>query len=765
MAMILHSDGTRESVRFDRILDRVQGQSYELAGVDPVRVSKRVIQGVYDGVTTTALDELAADTAAALSSEHPEYSRLAARIAISRMHKSTSDSIECVFPYMSEDVVSFCRENLNAIDTAIVWGRDFSYDFFGFQTLYRGAYLLRDKTGAVIERPQIMLMRVAVGNNCGDLGATIEAYNELSRGRYTHATPTMFNASTQNPTMASCFLLPISDDSIEGIMETNKKCALISKSAGGIGFSVSNVRAQGSRIKSTGGVSGGILPMLRCFEATARYVDQGGGKRRGAFAAYLEPWHADVRAFLDMKKNHGAEELRARDLFYALWIPDLFMRRVMANENWSLMCPSACPDLVDAYGDQFDALYADYEHKGMVVSTVKAQDLWFAILDAQVETGTPFMLYKDPCNRKSNQKNLGTIRSSNLCTEIVQYSSVDEIAVCNLASIALPSFIEDGVFSHVELARTVDIVTRNLNRVIDRNMYACAQARRSNLMHRPIGIGVQGLADVFARLSMPFDSPEARTLNRLIFETIYFSALRASSALAERDGPYETYVGSPASQGYLQMDLWQQEHVSVTTSGNWNWEELRARIRSHGLRNSLLVAPMPTASTAQILGNNECFEPFTSNIFVRRVLSGEFAVVNKHLVRDLERMGIWDETMRQHIVAADGSVQGIANVPDDIKEKYRTVWEIPMRSIIDMAADRAPFIDQSMSMNLFMANPTHERLSSMHFYAWKKGLKTGMYYLRTRAATDAVKITVSPDVVESAVVCRRNDPDCAACSA
>lgn len=764
MSTILHTDGTREPVRFDRILDRVQGQSYELSNVvDPVRVSKRVIQGVYDGVTTAALDDLAAETAAALSSEHPDYSRLAARIAISRMHKFTSESIECVFPFMDDDTVAFCRMHLEVINAAIVWDRDFAYDYFGFQTLYRGAYLMKNEKGVVIERPQIMLMRVAVGNNCGDIDAVIEAYNELSQGKYTHATPTMFNAATPNPTMASCFLLPIADDSIEGIMETNKKCALISKSAGGIGFSVSNVRAQGARIQSTGGVSGGILPMLRCFESTARYVDQGGGKRRGAFAAYLEPWHADVRTFLDMKKNHGAEELRARDLFYALWIPDIFMRRVMANEKWSLMCPSVCPDLVDAYGDEFDSLYLNYERFGSFVTTVNAQDLWFAILDAQVETGTPFMLYKDACNRKSNQKNLGTIRSSNLCTEIVQYSSGDEIAVCNLASIALPKFIIDGEFSHIELSRTVDIVTRNLNRVIDRNMYACPEARRSNLRHRPIGMGVQGLADVFARLSMSFDSPEARKLNRLIFETIYFSALQASNALAERDGMYETYPGSPCSQGLLQMDLWEEN--GTPSDGMWNWEDLRARIRSHGLRNSLLVAPMPTASTAQILGNNECFEPFTSNIFVRRVLSGEFVVVNKHLVRDLEQLGLWNETMRQYIVAADGSVQGIPSVPNEIKERYRTVWEIPMRSIIDMAADRGPFIDQSMSMNLFMSNPTHERLSSMHFYAWKKGLKTGMYYLRTRAATDAVKITVAPDVIESASVCRRNDPDCIACSA
>jgi len=763
MTTILKSDGSRVPVRFDKILDHVQSLTYDLEGVDAIRVAKRVVEGIRDGVSTAELDELAAETAASLTVLHPHYSNLAARIAITRLHKTTSASIACMIPYMDPGVASFARQHQGAVDGALDWTRDLQYDYFGFRTLQR-SYLPRDAGGALVERPQTMLMRVALGIHTGDLDAALETYAHMSRGVFTHATPTMFNAGTKFPHLASCFLLPIREDSIEGIMETNKTCALISKSAGGIGFSVSNVRGAGSRIHSTGGKSSGLLPMLKCFEQTARYVDQGGGKRNGAFCAYLEPWHADVRCFLDMKKNHGAEELRARDLFYALWIPDLFMRRVQEDGAWSLVCPSRCADLVDLYGDAFDTAYTEYERTaGCVVATVRAQELWFAILDAQVETGTPFMLYKDACNRKSNQQNLGTIRSSNLCTEIVQYSAPDEIAVCNLASIALPTFVDDGSFSFARLREVVKIVTRNLNRVIDRNMYACEEARASNLRHRPIGIGVQGLADVFATLSLPFDAPAARALNRDIFETIYFGALEASCELAEAHGPYDTYEGSPMSRGLLQMDLWGD--AAPAPSGRWQWSDLRERIRAHGVRNSLLVAPMPTASTAQILGNNECFEPFTSNTFVRRVLSGEFAVINKHLVRDLSRLGLWNEEMRQHIVASNGSVQGIPSVPTHLREVYRTVWELSMRAIIDMAADRAPYVDQSMSMNLFMDNPTHERLTSMHFYAWSKGLKTGMYYLRTRASADAIKVTLSPETVEAAA-CRRDNPqDCLMCSA
>ena len=755
---IVHSDGTREPVSFDRILRRVQEQAYGLDAVDAIRVSQRVVQGIHDGVTTVQLDELASETAASLSSQHPEYSHLAARISISRLHKATSESMTCIFHVMADDVRAFVTENLERIDAAIVWERDFRYDYFGFRTLHK-SYLVRDPTtGDVVERPQIMLMRVAAGIHCGDLDAMLETYDQMTRGIFTHATPTMFNAGTVSPSLASCFLLPISEDSIQGIFDTNTKCALISKSAGGIGFSVSNVRATGSRIRSSGGSSSGLLPMLRCFEATARYVDQGGGKRNGAFCAYLEPWHADVRIFLDMKKNHGAEELRARDLFYALWIPDLFMKRVEANAEWSLMCPSVCGDLVDVYGDEFEARYREYEAQAdHVVSTVKAQELWFAILDAQIETGTPFMLYKDACNTKSNQKNLGTIRSSNLCTEIVQYSSPEESAVCNLASVAWPTFVVDGDVDYRALAHTVRIVTRNLNRVIDRNSYACPEARTSNLRHRPIGIGVQGLADVFALLGTPFDSPTARRVNVCIFETIYFAALEASCQLAERDGPYETYAGSPVSHGILQCDMW-----DATPSSLWNWEAPRQHPNPRGTQLPP-VAPMPTASTAQILGTIVLRALYVQHVRPTRAL-GRVCRHQQATPWGPERRGLWNEEMRQYIVASDGSVQGIPHVPDDLKAVYRTVWEMSMRSIIEMAADRAPYVDQSMSMNLFMANPTHDRLSSMHFFAWKRGLKTGMYYLRTRASADAVKVTIAPQTVET-MACRRDSVDCLACSA
>lgn len=771
MATVVRRDGTREPVQFDKILARVAAQCVELARVDAVRVAQRVVQGVHDGVTTRALDELASETAAALACEHPEYSTLAARIAITRLHKSTSASFACVHHVLSDEVRAFAETHADVIDKALVFERDLSqYDYFGFKTLER-SYLTRGGvTGdEVIERPQVLLMRVSLGIHCGDLEAALETYDYMSRSVFTHATPTMFNSGTRGANLASCFLLPIIDDSIGGIFETTKRCALISKSAGGIGFSVSNVRAKGSRIASTGGKSSGLLPMLQVFERTARYVDQGGGKRPGAFAAYLEPWHADVRTFLDMKKNHGAEELRARDLFYALWIPDLFMRRVAEDTDWTLFCPSKCPDLIDKYGVDFDTAYEDYERTpGCAVDKVRAQELWLAILDAQIETGTPYMLYKDACNLKSNQKNLGTIRSSNLCTEIIQYSASDEIATCNLASLSLPAFLEeDGTtFSYGLLARATSIVTRNLNKVIDRNVYACTEAHASNMRHRPIGIGIQGLADVFARLSMSFDGPEAREMNKRIFETIYFASLSASCALAAAHGTYESYEGSPASKGLLQFDLWKEEKVHH--SGLWDWESLKEQIKEHGLRNSLLVAPMPTASTAQIMGNNECFEPFTSNVYVRRVRAGEFPLVNKHLVRDLEARGLWSEAMRRHIIASDGSVQGIATVPDDLKAVYKTAWEMSMRTIIDMAADRGVYVDQSQSMNLFVAHPTHRALSSMHMHAWKKGLKTGMYYLRTRAAAEAVQVTIPvnvSDTVPLTTACRRDDPGCLACSA
>jgi ribonucleoside-diphosphate reductase alpha subunit len=762
MTTVIKRNGGREAVSFDKILRRVAALSDGLAAADTVRVAQRVVQGVHDGVTTVELDELAAQTAAALSTHHPDYGKLAARVAVSNLHKQTEGSMRAVFPHLADDVRAFCEENLATLDAALVWARDFQYDYFGFKTLEK-SYLLRGEDGKIVERPQVMHLRVACGIHCGDLDAALETYDHLSRGVFTHATPTMFHAGTKSPHLASCFLLPVADDSIVGIADTWKRCAVISKSAGGIGFSTSNVRATGSAIASTGGKSNGLLPMLRVFDAIGRYVDQGGGKRKGAFAAYLEPWHADVRVFLDMKKNHGMDELRARDLFYALWIPDLFMKRVEANATWTLFCPATCPDLVDLVGDAFEARYEEYEAAGKGVAEVKAQDLWFAILDAQIETGTPYMLYKDACNRKSNQQNLGTIRSSNLCTEIVQYSSADEVAVCNLASLALPRFVveaeivsDDGGlcgleswFDHEAFAAAVRVVTRNLNKVIDRNAYPLEEAERSNKRHRPIGLGVQGLADVFMMLDLAYDSVEARALNRDIFETMYYAALDASCALAEVHGPYDSYAGSPASRGELQFDLWGVEPKSK----RWDWPALKARVAAHGLRNSLLVAPMPTASTAQILGNVEAFEPITSNLYVRRVLSGEFVVINKHLVKTLERIGMWTEGVRLAIIAGNGSVQHVPGIPDRVKRVYKTAWEMSMRTLLTLAADRGPFVDQSQSLNLFVAAPTHAKLSSMHFYGWKQGLKTGMYYLRTKPAADAVKVTVPVEVVEGCVSC------------
>ena len=761
MTTVLKRDGRREAVSFDKILRRVSLLCEGLSAVDPVRVAQRVVGGVHDGVITSDLDELAAETAAALAAHHPDYGYLAARIAISNLHKQTLPSITAVGAHLSKDVADFAMAHLDTLDAALQWQRDFSYDYFGFKTLER-SYLLRDASShRIIERPQVLLLRVALGIHCGDLARVLETYELMSMGAFTHATPTMFNAGTRAPHLASCYLLPIEEDSIEGIFETLKKCAVISKSAGGVGISVTNVRAAGSRIASTGGKSTGLLPMLRNYDATARYVDQGGGKRKGAFAIYLEPWHMDVRTVLDMKKNHGAEELRARDLFYALWIPDLFMRRVEEDAEWTLFCPSDCPDLVDLHGDAFERRYVEYERNAFAGATgndpvrhvtMRAQELWFAVLDAQVETGTPYLLYKDACNAKSNHAHLGTIRSSNLCTEIIQYSSPDEIAVCNLASLSLPHFVVSGdpasvgtsagtpCFDFDAFHRVVRVVTRNLDRVIDRNAYVREEARRSNMRHRPMGLGVQGFADVLARLGLPFDSGGAAALNRDLFEALYFAALTESCALAEEHGPHPSYKGSPVSKGLLQFDLW---NVDVDErGGRWPWAELRARIATHGVRNSLLVAPMPTASTAQILGNTECFEPPTSNLYARRVLSGEFAVVNKHLVRTLEAHGLWTEEVRTAIVAGNGSVQHVDAIPDDVKALFKTAWELKMRTLIDLAADRAPFIDQSQSLNLFVAEPSHRKLSSMHFYAWRKGLKTGMYYLRTKPSAGAVKVTV-----------------------
>ncbi|MDC1057093.1 ribonucleoside-diphosphate reductase subunit alpha, partial [Flavobacteriaceae bacterium] len=624
------------------------------------------------------------------------------------------------------------------LDSSIIYNRDFGYDFFGFKTLER-SYLLK-LNGVIVERPQHMLMRVSIGIHLEDIEAALETYELMSKRYFTHATPTLFNSGTPKPQMSSCFLLTMKDDSIDGIYDTLKQTAKISQSAGGIGLSIHNVRATGSYIAGTNGTSNGIVPMLRVFNDTARYVDQGGGKRKGSFAIYVEPWHADIFDFLELKKNHGKEEMRARDLFYAMWTPDLFMKRVEENADWTLMCPNECPDLYNVHGDEFDAMYLKYESEGRGRRTIKARELWEKILESQIETGTPYMLYKDAANRKSNQKNLGTIRSSNLCTEIMEYTAPDEVAVCNLASIALPMFVKDGAFDHQALYDVTVRVTKNLNRVIDRNYYPVIEAQNSNFRHRPVGLGVQGLADAFIMLRLPFTSEEAKKLNQEIFETLYFAAVTASSEEAKNEGPYETYKGSPMSKGEFQHNLWGIKDEEL--SGRWDWAALRKTVKKQGVRNSLLVAPMPTASTSQILGNNECFEPYTSNIYTRRVLSGEFIVVNKHLLEDLVDRGLWNEDMKQELMRNNGSVQGIEGIPQDLKELYKTVWEMSMKDIIDMSRQRGYFIDQSQSLNLFMEGATMAKLTSMHFYGWKSGLKTGMYYLRTKSAVDAIKFTL-----------------------
>jgi ribonucleoside-diphosphate reductase alpha chain len=758
--LVVKRDGRRESVKFDKITARIEKLCYGLnmTYVSPIEVAKKVIDGIYDGVTTVELDNLAAEISASLTTRHPDYAILAARLAISSLHKVTSKSfsntMKRLYTYedpktgenaslLAKDVYEIIRKHAALLDSTIIYDRDYNYDYFGYKTLER-SYLLR-LHGKVVERPQHMLMRVAVGIHKEDIDSAIETYNLLSEKWFTHATPTLFNAGSPKPQLSSCFLLTMKEDSIPGIYDTLKQCAMISQSAGGIGLSIHNVRATGSYIKGTNGTSNGLIPMLKVFNDTARYVDQGGGKRKGAFAVYLEPWHADIFEFLDLKKNHGKEELRARDLFYALWTPDLFMQRVEDNGDWSLFCPNEAPGLADCYGKDFERLYTKYEKEGRARRVVKAQELWFAVLESQTETGTPYMLFKDHANHKSNQQNLGTIKSSNLCTEIMEYTSPDEIAVCNLASIALPKFVIDNKFDHQKLYDVTYHVTKNLNKVIDINYYPVPEARRSNLRHRPIGLGIQGLADTFIHLRMPFESEEAQGLNRDIFETIYFAAVSASKDLAIKDGPYETFEGSPISRGIFQFDMWDVK----PSSGRWDWEKLRNEVVEHGVRNSLLVAPMPTASTAQILGNNESFEPYTSNIYVRRVLSGEFMVVNKHLLKDLIRLGIWNENMKNQIIAANGSVQNIPNIPQHIKDLYKTVWEIKQKTIIDMAADRGAYICQSQSLNLHVQNPNFGKLTSMHFYAWKKGLKTGMYYLRTKAAADAIKFTVEKQAAET----------------
>ncbi|UTW65905.1 ribonucleoside-diphosphate reductase subunit alpha [bacterium SCSIO 12643] len=766
-------NGRKEAVQFDKITARIKKLCYGLDPmIDPTTVAMKVIEGLFDGVTTTELDNLASEVAATMTVQHPDFALLASRISVSNLHKSTEKSFSATMqrlfeyidpktgedaPLISEEVHQIIQNNAEKLDSAIIYDRDFNYDYFGFKTLER-AYLLKIN-GKIAERPQHMLMRVSLGIHKEDIDAAIETYSLMSEKWFTHATPTLFNSGTPKPQMSSCFLLSMQEDSIDGIYDTLKQTAKISQSAGGIGLSIHNIRATGSYIKGTNGNSNGIIPMLKVFNDTARYVDQGGGKRKGSFAIYLEPWHADIFEFLELKKNHGKEEQRARDLFYAMWTPDLFMKRVENNEKWTLMCPHECPGLYDTHGAEFEKLYTKYEREGKGRKSIPARDLWNTILESQIETGTPYMLYKDACNSKSNQKNLGTIRSSNLCTEIIEYTSKDEIAVCNLASLALPKFVNNGKFDHQKLYDVTYVATKNLNKIIDYNYYPVKEAENSNFRHRPIGLGVQGLADAFILLRLPFESPEAKQLNKDIFETIYFASMTASKDLAIKEGVYESYVGSPISQGLFQFDLW-----NVTPSNRWNWDELRSEIKEHGVRNSLLVAPMPTASTSQILGNNECFEPYTSNIYTRRVLSGEFIVVNKHLLHDLNQLGLWNSEIKNRIMMENGSIQNIDEIPEDIKALYKTVWEIKQRAIIDMAADRGAYICQSQSLNLFVESPTFAKLTSMHFHAWKSGLKTGMYYLRTKAARDAIKFTVNTDQNQKLTAQQIQEAEALACS-
>ena len=741
---VIKRNGKKESVKFDKVTARIEKLSYGLSPmVNVIDVAKKTIEGIYEGVPTTELDNLAAETAASLTITHPDYAILASRIAVSNLHKNTvksfSETMRKLYnytdeatgkklPLIADDVMQIIEDNADLLDSTIIYDRDFAFDYFGFKTLEK-SYLLRIN-GKVAERPQHMYMRVAAGIHKNDIESAIKTYHLMSERWFTHATPTLFNAGTPKPQMSSCFLLTMKEDSIDGIYDTLKQTAKISQSAGGIGLAIHNIRATGSYIGGTNGTSNGIIPMLRVFNDTARYVDQGGGKRKGAFAIYLEPWHADVFEFLDLRKNHGKEEMRARDLFLALWMSDLFMKRVEANGAWSLFCPNEAPGLSECWGGAFEKLYTQYEAEGKARKTIKAQELWFKILESQIETGTPYLLYKDAANSKSNQQNLGTIKSSNLCTEILEYTSPDEVAVCNLASLALPRFVTNNTFDHKKLFEVTYQVTKNLNAVIDNNYYPVEEARNSNTKHRPVGLGVQGLADVFIMLHLPFESDLAKMLNKNIFETIYFAAMTASKDLAREHGAYETYQGSPVSKGIFQFDMW-----GVIPTDRWNWAALKEEVKQYGIRNSLLVAPMPTASTSQIFGNNECFEPYTSNIYTRRVLSGEFIIVNKHLLKDLIHLGLWNNVMKNKIIAANGSIQNIEEIPADIKDLYKTVWEIKQRNLIDMAADRGAYICQSQSLNLFVDSPSASKLTSMHFYAWKKGLKTGMYYLRSQAAT------------------------------
>ena len=741
---VIKRDGKSCPMLFDKVSVRISKLTY---GLDPVvsgdKVAQKVFSSMYDNMHTYEIDTLSSEICIGMITDHPDYEILATRVTASNIQKRTpktfSKSAKKLFDdgLLSSQVWLFISKNITEIDKTIDEKLDFGFGFFGLKTLEKS--YLQKVNDEIVETPQYMYMRVSCGIHCGNLAKTLETYEHMASGYFIHATPTLFNSGTKTPQMSSCFLIAAKDDSIDGIYDTIKECAQISKWAGGIGLHVHNIRAKNSIIKSTNGVSEGLIPMLRVFNATARYVNQA-GKRKGSFAIYLEPWHADIFDFLDLRLNQGDEESRARDLFTALWIPDLFMKRVKENSNWSLFSPDTAPGLCDVYGEEFEQLYTKYESEGKAIKTVPASKVWMSILKSQTETGTPYMLYKDSCNKKSNQKNLGTIKSSNLCTEIIEYTDKDETAVCNLGSIALPKFVSNGKFNYKKLHEITQVLTFNLNKIIDVNFYPVKSAEKSNKRHRPLGIGVQGLADVFMMLDLPFESEQSKEINNNIFETIYHAAITCSMNMAKKEGKYETFEGSPASKGIFQFDMWENPKLS----GMWNWQDLKSKVVKYGLRNSLLVAPMPTASTSQILGNNECIEPYTTNIYLRRTLAGEFVVVNKHLVNDLQKLGIWSKEMKEQMIRYSGSIQNIENIPENIKLKYKTVWEISQKKIIDMAKDRGCFIDQSQSLNLFIENPTISKLSSMHMYSWSVGLKTGMYYLRSKAKTKAIQFTLEP---------------------
>ncbi|XP_075591138.1 ribonucleoside-diphosphate reductase large subunit-like [Dermatophagoides farinae] len=766
---IINRKGKQEPVIVERILNRIKSLSYGLSDlIDASRITNAVYAGMFSGISSTELDELSAQECASMIGIHPDYSILAARIAASNLFKNVvkkfSQSIELLYDskglttkkgIIADHIYKYVMENAEVLDNAIVKERDFDFSYFGFKTMEK-SYLLRSGK-KIVETPQYMFMRVAVQIHIGDLDKVIETYNLLSQKYFIHATPTLFNAATRFPQMSSCYLLQMQSDSIDGIYNTLKQCAIISKYAGGVGLAIHKIRAHGTEIQGTNGISNGVIPMLKVFNETARYVDQGGGRRKGGFAVYLEPWHSDIFEFLELKKNHGNEEARARDLFYALWIPDLFMKRVDQDSHWSLMCPHQSPGLHEVWGKNFEKLYESYEKEGRYIKQIKARELWMAILVTQMETGNPYMVFKDAANRKSNQQNLGTIQSSNLCTEVIQYTSPDEIAICNLASISLPKYVnqKEFTFDYKSLYEITKVVTVNLNKVVDTNFYHLEEGKRSNMLHRPIGIGVQGLADVYQLLELPFDTKDADIINQRIFETIYFAALTASCELAEKFGTYPSYEDSPMSKGLLQFDLWNLERAEknlppVQLSGLWDWDELRAKIKKFGIHNSLLVAPMPTASTSQILGNCESFEPYISNIFSRRVLSGEFQVVNPHLCKKLVQLNLWNEEMKQKLIAHEGSIQAIDEIPSYVKAIFKTTWEIKQKEYINQSISRAPFICQSQSLSLYLRNPTYSNMTSMHFYAWRNGLKTGLYYLRTKSAADAIKFTIDPLTVRVA---------------